>query len=72
MISTAGIFEQTGSERVQGVVPDGASVSVAVAGSPAMDAPVEGNVFSLDLPGSLRGVTVTERDGTTRTVDWSD
>jgi hypothetical protein len=72
MISTAGIFEQTGSERVQGFVPDGASVSVAVAGGPAMDAPVEGNVFSLDLPGSLRGVTVTERDGKTRTIDWSD
>lgn len=72
MISTAGIFEETGSERVQGFVPDGARVSVAVAGGPVMDAPVQGNVFSLDLPGPLRSVTVTERDGTARTVDWSD
>jgi hypothetical protein len=71
MISTYGIFEETGAERVDGLVPDGSSVSITVAGSRPMQAPVEGNVFSVDLPGPLRAVTVTERDGTTRRIDWS-
>ena len=33
---------------------------------------IQGNVFSLGLPGPLRGVTVTEPDGTCHTIDWSD
>jgi hypothetical protein len=72
MISTTGIFEETGSERVDGLVPDGSSVSVAVGGGKTLDAPVHGNVFSLELPGPLRGVTVTEPDGTSHSIDWSD